>query len=92
MSEYIEIETEMTDDPAELIIHTNLQLADQGTEWYRSPAEMEEGSPLAQALAPIEGLLSLRLEEQDLIVRRDTLVDWHLIVAEINATLKDFFL
>jgi hypothetical protein len=30
MSEYIEIETEMGEDPAELIIHTNLRLADQG--------------------------------------------------------------
>lgn len=92
MSEYIEIETEMGDDPAELVIHTNLRLADQGLEQYQSPAEMEVGSPLAQALAPIAGLLALRIEEQDMVVRRDILVDWHLIVAEINAALKDFFL
>jgi hypothetical protein len=92
MSEYIEIETEMGEDPAELIIHTNLRLADQGLEEYWSPAEMEEGSPLAQALSPIEGLASLRIEDQDLVVRRDLLVDWHLIVSEINAALKDFFL
>jgi hypothetical protein len=53
---------------------------------------MEEGSPLAQALSPIEGLAFLRIEDQDLVVRRDLLVDWHLIVSEINAALKDFFL
>ena len=92
MSEYIEIETEIGDDPAELIMRTNLLLADHGPEMYRSPAELEEGSPLAQALASIEGLLALRIEEQDLIVKRDVTVDWHLIVAEINAALKDFFL
>jgi hypothetical protein len=92
MSEYIEIETEMLADPAMLLFHTNLRLIDRETEVYESPESMEEGSALAQALAQVEGLVRLRIEEHELTVTRNTAVSWHLIIAEVNAALKDFFL
>lgn len=92
MSEYIEIETEATADPTVMIFNTNLRLIDLDSEEYASPEMMEEGSALAQALAQVEGLLRLRIEEHELIVTRDLAVPWHLIIAEVNAAMKDFFL
>jgi hypothetical protein len=92
MSEYIEIESEMTDDPAVLRIHTNLPLAVGEVERYESLAEMEEGSAVAQALSFIEGIENLEIDERTLVVTRTLDVDWHIIVAEVTAVLKDFFL
>jgi hypothetical protein len=92
MSEYIEIETEMLADPMEMLFHTNLRLIDRETEEYESPESMEEGSALAQALAQIEGLVRLRIEEHDLAVTRDPDMPWHLIIAEVHSAMKDFFL
>ena len=56
MSEYIEIESELTDDPAIMRIETNLPLAVDGVEVYQSLTEMEEGSAVAQALSFIDGI------------------------------------
>jgi hypothetical protein len=92
MSEYIEIETEPGGDPGEMVFNTNLQLAPEEAERYDSPAEMDEGSPLAQALTPIDGITALRIEGRKMTVSRDLAVPWHVIVAEISAALKDFFL
>jgi len=92
MSEYIEIETEMLSDPAMMVFHTNLRLIDRETEEYESPALMEEGSALAQALAQVEGLVRLRIEEHELTLTRDLAVPGHVIIAEVNAAMKDFFL
>jgi hypothetical protein len=92
MSEYIEIESEMTDDPAVMRIQTNLPLAVDEIETYRSLEEMEEGSAVAQALSFIEGIENLEIDEQTLTVTRNLEVDWHIIVAEVTAVLKDFFL
>lgn len=92
MSEYIEIETEMAGDPDVMLFQTNLRLIDRATEEYESPVMMAEGSALAQALAQVEGVVRLRIEENDLTVTRNPGVPWHLIIAEINAALKDFFL
>ena len=92
MSEYIEIESELTDNPAEMRIQTNLPLAIDGVERYQSIEEMEEGSAVAQALSFIDGIEHLEIDDQTLIVRRSLDVDWHIIVAEITAVLKDFFL
>jgi hypothetical protein len=92
MSEYIEIESELTDDPAVMRFYTNLRLAEGETETYHSPEEMEEGSAVAQALSFIEGIESLSIEAHQMAVTRDPEVPWHIIVAEVTAVLKDFFL
>ncbi len=92
MSEYIEIETELSDDGEEMYISTNLTLAEDEAEVYESAAAMEEGSPVAQALAMIEGIARLRLEGGDMVITRDRDAPWHAMVADISAALKDFFL
>jgi hypothetical protein len=92
MSEYIEIETETTKDPHVLHFYTNLTLSAEGVESYNSPEEMEEGSPVAQALSYVDGLRHLRIEGNNMAVRRDPDVPWHLIVADVTAAIKDFFL
>lgn len=92
MSEYIEIETEMSDDGQEMHVMTNLALTDQGSELYHSPAEMEEGSPLAHALAVINGIATLHIEGSDMTITRQPDAEWHAIVADVSAALKDFFL
>jgi hypothetical protein len=92
MSEYIEIESELTDNPAVMRILTNLPLAVGEVEIYRSPEEMEVGSAVAQALSFIDGIERMRIEEQKLTITRDLETPWHIIVAEVTAVLKDFFL
>lgn len=92
MSEYIEIESEMTDNPAVMRIYTNLPLALDGVEVYYSLEEMEEGSAVAQALSFIEGIETLTIDDKTMLVTRSLEVDWHIIVAEVTAVLKDFFL
>ncbi|HUS93856.1 MAG TPA: NifU N-terminal domain-containing protein [Patescibacteria group bacterium] len=92
MSEYIEVFAENTDDPAIMLVRTNLLLADEETEVYLTIQDMEEGSALAQAIAPVEGIVRLRIEEDYLTVWRDLKVPWHLIISEITVALKEFFL
>ena len=92
MSEYIEVFAENTDDPAIMLVRTNLHLAEEESEEYPTTQDMEEGSALAQAIAPIEGVIRLRIEEKNLTVWRDLDVPWHLIVSEIIVALKEFFL
>ena len=92
MSEYIEIESESTDNPSVMIVHTNLALSVAGPERYVSVDSMEEGSAVAQALAMIEGIVTLQIAAHDLVVEYDDETPWHNIEAEISAALKDFFL
>jgi len=92
MSEYIDIETELSDDVTTLIVYTNLRLNEGEVEQYQSSNQLEEGSPVAQALAVVEGIHFLQIEGSDLIVRRDPETPWHLIISDISAVLKDFFL
>lgn len=92
MSEYIEIETEFGDDGRSLFIATNLALTDGIVESYESLADMEEGSPLAQALSVIEGIERLTLNGRTLTLIREPDAPWHHLVADITAALKDFFL
>jgi hypothetical protein len=92
MSEYIEIRSESTDTPNVVVVRTNLALTTGDSEVYESTLEMSEGSAVAQALAMIDGLVSLQIEAQDLVVRHDNDTPWHLVEAEIAAALKDFFL
>jgi hypothetical protein len=53
---------------------------------------MELGSPLARALSAVDGLLFIPLDEGELFVQREPDLDWHGIVEDITAVLKDFFL
>ena len=92
MSEYIEVQAETTDDPAIMLLRTNLHLAEEKPEEYLTTPDMEEGSALAQVMAPIEGVIRLRIEENNLIIWRDPAVPWHLIVSEATVALKEFFL
>lgn len=92
MSEYIEIETEPSADPDQLRIVTNLTLAEAEVEEYDGPQAMEEGSALAQSLSFVEGIRHLRIEDRELVVSRDPAVPWHLIVSDISAAIRDFFL
>jgi hypothetical protein len=73
-------------------IHTNLPLALDGVEVYLSLEEMEEGSAVAQALSFIEGIETLKIDDMSMVVTRSLEVEWHIIVAEVTAVLKDFFL
>ena len=91
MSEYIEIETEIGDN-GRLYITTNLPLSDGEPETYDSLEAMEEGSPVAQALSIVEGIQLLHISHNDMIVDSDPDIGSHVIVAEITAVLKDFFL
>ncbi len=92
MSEYIEIETEFSVDGDEMYFYTNLKLTERGVEQYDSVAAMEEGSPVAQALALLDGIARLQIDGSDMTLTRDPDFPWHVIVADVSAALKDFFL
>lgn len=94
MSEYIEIETEATEDPRCMYLVTNVKLVDarQHIEHYRSTVEMEEGSPLAQTLAYIEGIDELTIDERTMTIVRHPDTPWHVIIADVSAAVKEFFL
>ena len=92
MSEYIEIETEPSDDLELMYFYTNLRLTDQTVESYESVEAMEEGSAVANALAVVEGIETLKIEAGDLIVSKHPDAEWHAIVLDITAVIKDFFL
>ena len=92
MSEYIEIETEVSDDGKRIFVYTNLRLAEGEVEDYSSRESLDEGSPVAQALAMIDGIAQLRIEDSDLTITREPDVEWTIIVEDLSAALKDFFL
>ena len=94
MSEYIEIESVPGADPHQMLLTTNINLtaASHAAEMYQSPEEMEEGSPLAQSLSYIEGIHELHISGQTMTIRRDPDVDWHIIIADVSAAVRDFFL
>jgi hypothetical protein len=93
MSEYIEVQPESTEDPNKMIVRTNLVLREfSNLEDYPTVEAMEEGSALAQMIAPIDGLRRLRIERNDLIIWREEEMPWHLILSEVTIALKEFFL
>ncbi len=91
MSEYIEIETELSDDGEELYVYTNLSLS-EGEERYASIAEMEDGSPIAQALTGCDGIAALEIDGREMTIWRTEEAAWHAIVGDLSDMLKDFFL
>ena len=92
MSEYIEIETEISDDDDVMYFYTNLKLTEEGVETYDSVEAMEEGSPIAQALSVVEGIIHLGMEDSEMSITREQGAAWHAIVSDVSAVLKDFFL
>lgn len=92
MSEYIEIDSELSDDGAAMHIYTNLKLGDEAGEFYASTAALEEGSPVAQALAVIDGIATLHIDGSDMTITRRPDAEWHAIVDDVKAAIKDFFL
>ena len=92
MSEYIEIDAELGDDGA-IRFYTNLRLTAEGDEErYTSIAEMEVGSPVAQALAVIEGIETLTMSNGEIVLTVPPATDWHAVIADVTAALKEFFL
>ncbi len=92
MSEYMDIEAEWGDD-GELLFHTNLRLTTDGREErYASVAEMEVGSPVAQALSAVEGLATLWMRGGEIAATTQPDADWHVVIADVTAALKEFFL
>lgn len=92
MSEYIEIDAELSDDGA-IWLRTNLKLTAAGDEeMYFSPAEMEIGSPVAQALAVVDGIDSLTMRDGEIALTTLPDADWHAVIADATAALKEFFL
>jgi hypothetical protein len=53
---------------------------------------MEEGSPLAQTLAYVEGIDELTIDEETMIIVRRPDMPWHVIIADVSAAVKEFFL
>jgi len=92
MSEYITVNAEPTDDADQIRLITNLNLAPDGAESYSNREAGDEGSPLAQTLFGIDGLLALDLEDSVMTIRRDPAQEWPALIDEITAALKDFFL
>lgn len=92
MSEYIEIDAELDEDGT-IRFHTNLSLtADASKEQYNSVAEMEVGSPVAQALAVVDGIETLEMSDGEIALTIRPDADWHAIIADVTAALKEFFL
>lgn len=93
MSEYISIEPDVSEDGRFIQFQTNLPLSEPGErEQYDSPAAMDEGSPVAQCLAAVGGILTLVLHEDALTVTIDDETDAHTVIADVAAALRDFFL
>lgn len=92
MSEYIEIETETGDDGM-ILFHTNLALTAEGREEvYETRAALDEGSPVAQALSVVAGIEAATMSGGELAVAASPETDWHTLIADVTAALKDFFL
>lgn len=92
MSEYISIDAEPGDSPNSAIIKTNLNLAPDGREEYPDIEHGEEGSPLAQTLFAIDGILSLTIDGGTLHIQHTDELQLFMLVDEIDTALKDFFL
>lgn len=92
MSEYMDIETELGDGGV-ILFHTNLKLTTDGVEeFYDSAAELDEGSPVAQAMVVVEGIGTVWMSGGEMAITTQPDADWHALIADVTAALKDFFL
>jgi Scaffold protein Nfu/NifU N terminal len=93
MSEYVTVETRLTEDPHILEILTNQRLTPGEDEVYRTFEEGDEGSPIAQMLFNgVRGILALTISDSTLVITRDSDVPWEEIADEVRDALRDFFL
>lgn len=92
MSEYIEIVWDELDAGDQLLLQTTLRLTEGPKERYDSSAEMDEGSPLAQALARVGGLTALELHGSEMKIQRDLEWEWYNLIEDVRAVLREFFL
>lgn len=94
MSECIKVTPESTEQPDKMLLRTNLALLDdkEEAETYLSSLEMEEGSVLAQMLAPIDGISRLDIQDRYLVIWKEEDVSWHSILSDVTDALKEFFL
>lgn len=92
MSEYISIDAEPGDLPNSIVIRTNLNLAPDGVEVYPNIEQGEEGSPLAQTLFGIEGILALTLDGDTMFIQHVEDMELFMLMDEVDTALKDFFL
>ena len=93
MSEYVTIESEPTDDPNIMELYINQSLTHETEEVYPSIEEGEVGSPIAQMLFQgVEGIQSLHITEDCLIITRKSDTPWEAIIDEVRDALRDFFL
>ena len=93
MSEYVKVEPEPTDDPDVMELYVNQTLTSGAEEIYETPDDGEMGSPIAQMLFDgIDGINSLIIREDCLVVTRDPKIPWEDIIDEIRDALRDFFL
>lgn len=93
MSEYFTLEVEPTDNPDIREFITNQRLSDGGEEHYADAASGEMGSPIAQVLFhAVDGIHSLTIDDDTLIVRRQPDVLWEALIDDIRDCLRDFFL
>lgn len=92
MSEYLTLIPEETDDPNTWRLITNLRLTEGPAEIYPSADTLATGSPLAQALAMIPGIATLRIEADTIWVTRQPDAEWYLIIEDMAAAIKAFFL
>ena len=80
MSEYMEIESEL--DDGAIIFTTNLPLTAEGhEETYVSAALLEEGSPVAQALSLVPGIVALTMRGGQLTLTPAPDADYHAPVS-----------
>ncbi|GAB1422359.1 hypothetical protein MASR2M15_25890 [Anaerolineales bacterium] len=92
MSEYVSLQVEYSDDPAEIEIKINQRLTDMEQEMYASIEEGELGSPIAQMLFQIEGIRAMTIYPDTLIIWRELDTAWEIIVDEVRDALRDFYL
>jgi hypothetical protein len=91
MSEYFTYEVEMTDDPDVREMVTNQTLG--GYEVYADSSAGSAGSAIAQTLFhAVDGIAALTIDEDTLIITRQSDVAWETLLDEIRDVLRDFFL
>ena len=92
MSEYITIDFEPADQPNVVQVQTNQTLAPDGREVYTDIDSGDEGSPLAQMLFAIDGVLALTLDGSRMTITYAPDCQLFALIDEVRTVLTDFFL
>lgn len=94
MTEYLTFEDETTDHPDVRLLITNQQLTRSvDGEHYPSRVAGDAGSPLAQTLFhAVDGLHALSIQEDTLVITRESGLPWEVLLDEIRDVLRDFYL